>query len=358
MKNTKGERRGDQGQSTTKVRGQNLNVPNLCRWLCQDDALKSALPRKPEIKNYLNGCPKRLETIIQIRQFGFGQSNPTYLLIIDDFKAVLRKKPDKVAHASAHALHREFRVLKALRQHNEAYPLSSVPVPMVYAYCKDKSVLGAEFYIMQFCEGRIFTDPKLPGMSSQDRMAAYQNIIQILANLHQVDYKTIGLEDFGGKGKEPYVKRQLERLLMVSRKQSELSGTPLGLPDIEAITSQLKGYVSDCPNPVSLLHGDFKVDNLVFHPTEPRVIAILDWELSTIGDSLCDVANLSMVSSRTSYMYISLISWIKSLLILNCRCISCLRIQSEFLELPILTRANSTLSGSLIGQCYFAGTAT
>ena len=281
---------GAQGQKTTAVR-QQLNIVNLSQWMAQEYNLKDAFAGKP-VHSYLSS-PSKLATKMEIRQFGFGQSNPTYLIKIKDadFEAVLRKKPDRIAHASAHALHREFRVLKALHQHNKQNPQSIVPVPIPYAYCRDKNVLGAEFYLMEYVSGRIFTDPQLPGISSEERRIAYDNIVSTLANLHGIDYVKVGLEDYGKSDR--YVERQIQRLLSVSRKQSELSNNPV--PEIEEIATKLAKYAPSCPNHISLIHGDFKVDNLVFHPTEPRVIAILDWELSTIGDSLCDVANLSMM---------------------------------------------------------------
>lgn len=283
-------RKGDQGQVTTGVR-QKLNINNLSQWMTQSSDLKESLCHHA-IVTYLSNAAK-LEAAMEIRQFGFGQSNPTYLLQVPNaqFAAVLRKKPNKVAHASAHKLDREFRVLKALERHNQRNPHTVVPVPTPYAYCTDERILGAEFYIMEYVEGRIFTDPMMAGLSKTERRRAYEEIVLVLANLHRVDYIQVGLADFGSRGR--YVERQLQRLLSVSRQQSKLADKPV--PEIEEIASRLSNYAPLCPNHVSLLHGDFKVDNIIFHPTEPKVIAILDWELSTIGDSLCDVANLSMM---------------------------------------------------------------
>lgn len=274
---------GDEGQATTPVR-EALQIDSLCHWMSQQPALL-ALSLKI-------ACPTTLHSHLSIRQFGFGQSNPTYqLTIADHLTLVLRKKPQTIAHASAHALHREFRILQALQQHNLIQPTVSVPVPHVYAYCPDTTVLGAEFYVMEFVQGRIFTDPSLPGMC--DRRAAFQHIIRVLSNLHHaVDWKQLGLEDYGHRGR--YVERQLERLVAVSRKQAALMQDDD--PAIPNLAQLLANYAAQCPqSKLSLLHGDFKIDNLVFHPTEPRILAILDWELSTLGDCLCDVANLSMM---------------------------------------------------------------
>lgn len=274
----------EQGQSTTVVR-QALDVPKLAQWIIDSQILNVHLP------NRIIRDAATLKDKISIRQFGFGQSNPTYLVKIADFAAVLRKKPDKIAHASAHALHREYRVLEALAQHNKLHPHSTVPVPKVYAYCKSKGVLGAEFYLMEYVDGRIFTDASMPGLSGKERKQAFKSVIETLSKLHRVDVTEVDLESFGKRGN--YTQRQLRRLVGVSKRQSELSGKPKS--EIEDLAEQLAHYAPHCPNCVSLVHGDFKIDNIVFHHKEPRVVAVLDWELSTIGDSLCDVANISMM---------------------------------------------------------------
>jgi aminoglycoside phosphotransferase (APT) family kinase protein len=290
-----------EGQGTTPVR-ERLDSSRLAAWFLQQTELLRLIGLDPSARQSIT--PEQLAACFEIRQFGFGQSNPTYLIrirmkgVADDdhdtpVQLVLRRKPTKVAHKSAHQLDREYRVLESLYRHNTINADSaSVPVPRVYAYCEDASVLGAEFYLMEFVVGRIFTDPSLPGLSKEERKACFRDSVRVLANIHKVNYQTMGLDTFGKADR--YVERQLRRLLDVYRLQAKLSGEET--PAIVQLAKELQSFAAMCPDfGGTLLHGDFKLDNLVFHPIKPKVIAVLDWELSTIGDPLCDVANLSMM---------------------------------------------------------------
>ena len=214
----------------------------------------------------------------------------------------MRKKPDKVAHKSAHALDREYRVLQSIHIYNSTLPLpqsqyqssKSIPVPKPIAYCQNPSIIGAEFYIMEYIQGRIFIDPSLPGMTPPERMLAYRDAIRVLANIHSIPYTqpNINLETFGKTG--DYVQRQIRRLSSVAQLQAQTIGVG-PIQGIETITSELQAACEHCPEHASLIHGDYKMDNLIFHPVEPRVIGVLDWELSTIGDPMCELANLCMM---------------------------------------------------------------
>ena len=281
---------GGSGQQTSPVR-QSIDVASLCQWMSIQEAVRAYLG----LLGHAATNTGIQEDQITVRQFGFGQSNPTYLLTIsaqsNSTQLVLRRKPSRVAHKSAHALDREYAVLSALSRHNETCPPNEdVPVPRVVAYCSDASILGAEFYLMEFVQGRIFTDPSMPGLSKADRRTAFADVVRVLANIHSMDWSANGLEKFGRSG--GYVSRQIRRLMAVSQKQAEMVGKVEGLDEI---ATKLATMATKCPDHVSLIHGDYKIDNLIFHPTEPRILAVLDWELSTIGNPLCDLANLCMM---------------------------------------------------------------
>ncbi len=210
---------------------------------------------------------------LTINQFKGGQSNPTYQLVTPTKKYVLRKKPSGKLLPSAHAVDREFKVMSAL------YP-TGFPVARQYALCRDDSVIGAMFYVMDMVEGRVLWDGKLPGLDRGERRAVYENKIATLAKLHMTDYEKIGLGDYGKAGN--YFARQIDRW----SKQYKLSETE----NIDEMNRLIEWLPKTIPpgERTSIVHGDYRLDNLILHETEPRVIAVLDWELSTLGDPLGD----------------------------------------------------------------------
>jgi aminoglycoside phosphotransferase (APT) family kinase protein len=210
---------------------------------------------------------------LTINQFKGGQSNPTYQLVTPSRKYVLRKKPGGKLLPSAHAVDREFRVMSAL------YP-TGFPVAKQYALCTDDSVLGAMFYVMEMVEGRVLWNGALPEMNKADRRKTYEHKIATLAKLHNTDYQKIGLGDYGKPGN--YFGRQIDRW----SKQYKLSETET----IDEMNRLIEWLPQTIPagERTSIVHGDYRLDNMVLHESEPRVIAVLDWELSTLGDPLGD----------------------------------------------------------------------
>ena len=217
-----------------------------------------------------------LEGTLSAEKFAGGQSNPTFKLSAGEANYVLRRKPPGELLASAHAVDREFRVLDALRE-------TPVPVPNAVALCTDDSVIGSMFYVMEHLEGRIFWDPAVPEVNNDERTAIYDEMNRVLAELHCVDVSAVGLSDYGKPGN--YYARQIGRWT----KQYRASETEV-VPDMEALIDWLPNHIPEGDETVALVHGDYRLDNMIFHPTEPRIIGILDWELSTLGDPLADLA--------------------------------------------------------------------
>ena len=216
---------------------------------------------------------------LRAERFAGGQSNPTYRLFAGSGDYVLRKKPPGPLLPSAHAVDREFRVMQALAN-------TAVPVPQVYALCEDEAVTGRAFYVMEHLDGRILWDQRLPGIAPAERGAMFASMNQVIADLHSVDYAALGLEDFGRSGN--YMARQIARW----SRQYRASET-VKQPAMDALIEWLPAHLPPEGKP-AIVHGDYRMDNLVFHKTEPRVIGVLDWELSTIGDPLADFAYHAM----------------------------------------------------------------
>lgn len=204
-----------------------------------------------------------------------GQSNPTYRLDVGSHRYVLRRKPDGVLLPSAHAIEREYRVMRALAG-------TGVPVPRVHLLCEDTTVVGTPFYLMDFVEGRVFWDASLPGLEPRERAALYDELNRVIAALHQVDVAAVGLSDFGRPGR--YLERQIERWT----RQYRASETER-IDAMERLIEWLPAHVP-AADETSLVHGDYRIDNVIFHPTEPRILGVLDWELSTLGHPLADFA--------------------------------------------------------------------
>ena len=216
---------------------------------------------------------------LTVLQFKGGQSNPTYRLDTPARAYVMRRKPFGKLLPSAHAVDREFRVIDALYR-------QGFPVAKAYALCMDDAVIGSAFYIMSMEEGRVFWNPALPKQSAEERHAIYVSKVETLAKLHQYDPAAIGLGDYGKPGN--YFARQVERWT----RQYRASETDV-IPEMERLIEWLPRTVPQ-QDRVSVVHGDYRLDNMIFHPTEPRVIAVLDWELSTLGDPLADFTYLLM----------------------------------------------------------------
>ena len=214
--------------------------------------------------------------IASLEQFKGGQSNPTYRITASDGrKYVLRRKPPGKLLPSAHAVDREYRVISALHKVN-------FPVARPHLLCEDESVIGTAFYVMDYVEGRVLWDPALPGMTRGERAAIWDEQNRVISQLHLIDYRAVGLEDFGRPGN--YIGRQVERW---SRQYRASETKP-----IEAMDSLIGWLPKNIPPEAgtSVVHGDFRLDNTIFHPSEPRILAVLDWELSTLGDPLADFA--------------------------------------------------------------------
>ncbi|MGI4799997.1 MAG: phosphotransferase family protein [Janthinobacterium lividum] len=205
-----------------------------------------------------------------------GQSNPTFRLVAPSGEYVLRRKPLGTLLQSAHMVEREYRVLAALAG-------TGVPVPRVHALCEDQAVLGSTFYIMEFVPGRVFIDPRLPGLSATERAGIFDSMNDTIARLHRVDPFTVGLEGYGRP--DNYLQRQFARW----SKQYRLSET-VAIPAMDRLIDWLPTRLP-ASSEVRIVHGDLRLDNMLIHPTEPRVVAVLDWELSTLGDPLADFAN-------------------------------------------------------------------
>jgi aminoglycoside phosphotransferase (APT) family kinase protein len=218
---------------------------------------------------------------LRVEQFKGGQSNPTYRLTDGAGRSyVLRRKPPGKLLPSAHAVDREFRVISALNK-------TDVPTPRAYALCEDAGVVGTAFYIMEYCDGRVLWDPLLPDVPKQGRLAIYRAKFDVLARLHAVDYVALGLGDFGRPGS--YVARQISRW----GKQYKASETE----SIEAMDRLLNWLPAHLPanDETVLVHGDYRLDNMIYHPREPTVLGVIDWEISTLGDPLAELSYLCML---------------------------------------------------------------
>jgi len=228
------------------------------------------------LEHYLAQHIPGLRGPLAVEQFKGGQSNPTYK--VSDAagrRFVLRRKPPGKLLPSAHAVDREFRVIHAL------YP-TGFPVAKPHVLCEDTLVIGTPFYVMDFVNGRVLWDQSLPGMTKTERAAIWDELNRVIAQLHSIDYRAVGLEEFGKPGN--YIERQISRWT----KQYQASETER----VEAMDNLIAWLPKNIPPSASttVVHGDYRLDNAIFHPTEPRILAVLDWELSTLGDPLADFA--------------------------------------------------------------------
>ena len=229
---------------------------------------------------YLEANVDGFSGLTEIEKFADGQSNPTFKVTAASGQYVLRRQPPGELLKSAHAVDREYRVLDALAG-------SDVPVARVYHLCEDRSVIGSMFYVMEYCDGRIFWDATIPEVDKHQRTAIYDEMNRVLAALHKVNIDDIGLSNFGKPGN--YFQRQYDRWSSQYR-ASEIQS----IDAMESLMSWLGKHLPEDDGRVSLVHGDYRLDNMIFDASEPKVIALLDWELSTLGHPFADVGYLCM----------------------------------------------------------------
>ena len=225
---------------------------------------------------YLEANVAGFSGLINVEKFANGQSNPTFRVKARSGEYVLRRQPPGDLLKSAHAVDREYRVLAALAD-------TDVPVAEVYHLCEDRDVIGSMFYVMEFCDGRILWDSAIPEVDKAERTAMYDEMNRVLATLHQIDIEAVGLSDFGKPGN--YFERQYDRWSGQYR-ASQLHR----IEAMETLIGWLGDNLPDDDGRVSLVHGDYRLDNMIFDATEPKVVALLDWELSTLGHPFADVA--------------------------------------------------------------------
>ncbi|KAK5109819.1 hypothetical protein LTR62_006552 [Meristemomyces frigidus] len=252
-----------------------------------------------KLEKYIDDNVPAIKTPLDVKQFGYGQSNPTYLLTSSTSggKYVLRKKPPgKLLSKTAHQVDREYKIIHALEHTN-------VPVPRALCLCQDDSVIGTDFYIMSFLQGRIFEDPALPGVSESHRRLMWQSAVETLAKFHSVKPRDVNLESFGRASN--FYNRQLKTFATISEAQAKAvdieTKVPVGkIPHYDEMVKFFGQAETQPKDRSTFVHGDYKIDNMVFHPTEPHVIGILDWEMATIGHPLSDLTNLLMPFTTAS----------------------------------------------------------
>jgi|YelNatPaOPRAMG01_1025707.scaffolds.fasta_scaffold03135_9 aminoglycoside phosphotransferase (APT) family kinase protein len=227
------------------------------------------------LERYLSERMKDFRGPLKVGQFVTGQSNPTFLLETPGARYVMRKKPPGKLLQSAHQVEREYRIISALGP-------TGFPVPRTHLLCEDTSIIGTAFFIMDYVEGRIFTDPTMPESNPEERAAVYDSMNETLARLHKIDYNAIGLGDFGRP--TGYVARQIARF---TKQYRDAEMEPI--PEMDRLIEWLPEHIP-AEDESAIAHGDFRLGNLITHPREPRIIAVLDWELSTLGHPLGDLA--------------------------------------------------------------------
>lgn len=224
---------------------------------------------------YLRASLPGLRGTLHIERASGGMSNPTYFIGYDGWSAVLRKQPPIVLSTSAHRIDREYRIISALQG-------SAIPVPAPIHYCEDADIVGTPFYLMEKLEGRVFSDCALPGLDPADRAACFRSMARTMAAMHNFDWAAAGLSDFGRPGN--YFQRQMDGW---TRQWAQFAITDN--PAIDALIGWLSDHIPS-DGQASICHGDYRFANLMFHPTEPRVVGLFDWELATLGHPLADVA--------------------------------------------------------------------